>query len=104
MALPGRQGLQTRKSATQQAGSLRYGLGVNYATIDWRRGVQWALLTPLARGQLCSCECSLRSDLTATGLPLKCSCVAVITVHAIVWWVDSPVKEVKIVGIRSADA
>ena len=29
--------------------------------------------------------------------------VAVIAGHAVVWWVDSPVREVKIVAIRSAD-
>ena len=29
--------------------------------------------------------------------------VAVIAIHAVVWWVDSPVREVKIVSIRFAD-
>jgi hypothetical protein len=29
--------------------------------------------------------------------------VAVIAVHAVVWWVDSPFREVKIVSVRPAD-
>lgn len=29
--------------------------------------------------------------------------VAVVAAHAIVWWVDSPVREVKVVSIRPAD-
>ena len=29
--------------------------------------------------------------------------VAVIAAHAVVWWVDSPVREVKVVAIRRAD-
>ncbi len=30
--------------------------------------------------------------------------VAVIASHAIVWWVDGPVREIKVVAIRNADA
>ena len=29
--------------------------------------------------------------------------VAVIAAHAVVWWVDSPVQEVKVVAVRRAD-
>jgi hypothetical protein len=29
--------------------------------------------------------------------------VAVIATHAVVWWVDSPVREIKVVTIRRAD-
>jgi hypothetical protein len=29
--------------------------------------------------------------------------VSVVAVHAIIWWVDGPVREIKVVAIRSAD-
>ena len=30
--------------------------------------------------------------------------IAVVAGHALVWWTDSPVAEIKVVAIRSADA
>ena len=30
--------------------------------------------------------------------------VAILGLHAVVWWVDGPVREIKIVAIRAADA
>lgn len=42
-------------------------------------------------------------DFTELGSDGRAWHVAVIAAHAVVWWVDSPVREVKVVAIRRAD-
>jgi hypothetical protein len=42
-------------------------------------------------------------DFTERGIDGRTWQVSVIATHAVVWWVDGPVAEIKVVSIRAAD-
>ncbi len=44
-----------------------------------------------------------RGDFVETGIGGREWQVAVVAMHAVIWWVDCPVREIKVVTIRRAD-
>lgn len=68
-----------------------------------------AALRPSARQRLLSwletiaMDISRKGDFTTRGTDGRDWQVAILGAHAVVWWVDHPVCEVKIVAIRPAD-